>query len=502
MFDLSIATDWQNAERGWARDLIDVSDKVQRAIQASAPVIEAFCARLLKEEPALRSSLDFGPMVRQGSSPKHSLILCDQSGTELFDPETLGLQEHRMALLAQPGDTVVVRRRVPEFERYLAKYLGLGNVTFLQAGPEYTEPLARKLRTNADLAAKLARAVEAGAPLTVHAYHTNGHVWRLAKALGDMLQIPVSVAGPGSRALKRSNDKLWFWSVARELVGTGSVPPTMHAFGPAGAAAQVARFAQRCESVVVKVPGSAGGRGNLRFESAILRDMSLPAIRYLIETRLRAIGWKGIYPILVGVWECGITTSPSVQMWLPSPDEGPPRILGLFEQRMEGETGRFSGARPAALDEAISEEMVAQAAVLGGLFQRIGYFGPCSLDAVIKELPTGQHELHWIECNGRWSGVSIPLTVATSLLGGSPPEGLVILQEILPNAKSAGTMSLCACLDGLMFKRGASSEGLVILSPPDRAAGLSLNVMAIAHTVPRAAALIERLQGRINSGSA
>lgn len=404
-----------------------------------------------------------------------------------------------MALLGRPGDTVVVRRRVPEFEHYLAEYLGLRGVTFLQTGLENAAPLARKLRTDPDLTARLAHDLKADTPLTLHAYLTNGHVWRLAKALGEKLQVSVSVAGPGPRALKCSNDKLWFWSVARELVGTGSVPPTMYAFGPAAAAAQVARFARRFESVVVKVPSSAGGRGNLRLESAMVRDMSLSEIRNLIEFRLHAMGWKGIYPVLVGVWERGITKSPSAQLWLPRPEEGPPQIFGLFEQHVKGETGKFSGAQPALLDDALADDMISQAAILGALLQTIGYFGPCSLDAVIKEMPEGRRELHWVECNGRWSGVSIPLTLATRLLGGSSPNGLFILQDIFPNAKPASTASLCELLNGMMFKSGTSKEGLAILSPPDTAAGLSLNVMAIADTQPRANALIVRLLGSINS---
>ncbi len=249
-----------------------VSGTIDRAIDAKLPEIEALAKRLIRDEPALRSSLDFGPMVRQGASPDPALIICDHSGTELFDLERIGLYEHRMALLARPGDTVVVHRRVPEFERYLAEDLGLRDVSFVEVGLRDAEAVARKLRTDATLAKSLADALKPGMPLTIHAYLTTGHVWRLAKSLAEERQSPVYVAGPGPRASRRANDKLWFWSLARELTGARSVPPTLYAFGPAAAAAQAARFARTCESLVVKVPSSAGGQGNLHLESALLQE--------------------------------------------------------------------------------------------------------------------------------------------------------------------------------------------------------------------------------------
>ncbi len=441
-------------------------------------------------------------MVRQGASADSALIICDQSGTELFDLERVGLYEHRMALLVQPGDIVVVRRRVPDFERYLAEYLGLSDVTFLEAGSDDAEPGARKLRTNLELAQKLASVLDADETLAIHSYLTTGHVWQLAKALGEARQAPISVAGPGPRSSRRANDKLWFWSLARELTGKHSVPPTLYAFGPAAAAAQAARFARESESVVVKVPSSAGGRGNLRLESPVVRGMNLSGLSRLIQERLFALGWQGTYPVLVGVWEAGITASPSAQMWLPKPEDGLPQILGLFEQRVEGATGKFSGAQPAAIADDIAEEMISEAAILGALLQRLGYFGPCSLDAVIKESDEDGYELHWVECNGRWSGVSIPLAAAKGLLGQSFAKGLIILQDLLLDARPVSTSVLCTLLDDMLFRHDASEEGIVILSPPDRPAGMSLNVMAIAQTQSRAASIVKELHRRLSSRGA
>ncbi|PWJ09931.1 hypothetical protein SAMN05421539_1274 [Jannaschia seohaensis] len=441
-------------------------------------------------------------MVRQGAPSVPSLIICDQSGTELFDPGAAGRLEHRMALLAKAGDTVVVRERVPEFEQYLGDYLGIRDVSFVEAEPRDADSVARQLRVNPKLASLLGEALPDGTALTVQSYLTNGYTWHLAKALADCRQTPVSVAGPTSRASKHANDKLWFWSVVRTLTGKDSTPPTLYAFGPAAAAAKVARFARDFSSVVVKAPSSAGGRGNLRFQSAQLEKMRLTEIRDVIEQRLRAVGWRGTYPILIGVWESGITASPSAQMWLPKKDEGLPQILGLFEQRVEGSRGRFSGAQPAILPDDIAQEFLAEAAIIGALLQRIGYFGACSLDAVIRETPNRRSELHWVECNGRWSGVSIPLAAARRFRGDDTQNGLLIVQDIFPELKPIGTRALLDLLDELAFRSRASEEGIVIVSPPNRAADVSLNVMALAKTQPRAAEMVEELRRRLGLGAA
>ena len=481
--------------------MIEISSTVQQAIEAAGHVIEDLAQRLLRDEPTLESSLEFGPMVLQGAPSEPSLVICDQSGTELFDPQTTGLLEHRMALLAKAGDTVVVRRRVPEFEQYLADYLGIRDVSFVEAGPGNTDPIAQQLRVNTKLASRLRDVLPSGTALKLQSYLTTGHTWHLARALADCRQRPVSVAGPALKISKHSNNKLWFSSVVRALTGKGSTPPTLYAFGPAAAAAKVARFARQFSSVVVKVPSSAGGRGNLRLQSAQLEEMRLSDIRDLIEHRLRAVGWRGTYPILVGVWESGITASPSAQMWLPKDGDGLPQILGLFEQRVEGSKGRFSGAHPAELPDDIAQEFVAEAAVIGALLQRLGYFGACSLDAVIKRTGSGINELHWVECNGRWSGVSIPLAVARNLRGESPQNGLLIVQDISSELAPIGTQALVDLLDGIAFKEGASEEGVVILSPPDRAEGISLSVMALANSQARAADVVEELRRRLDLGA-
>lgn len=468
--------------------------RTRDALDGSAA--DAIADRLARDEPALRSSRDLWPGVQQGTGNGASLFIGDQVGIALFTPEMAGTRDYRMALLAKPGDAVVVRQRCPEFEDYLSGYPGVRQVRFLEADGADPAPVAKQCRTRPALFTPLLELLRAAGSLTLHAYLVTGHLWQLAQSLAAAAGLPVFVAGPSPRMSRRVNDKLWFWDVAREVAGREAVPPTAFAFGPAAAAGQMARLARVSGEVVVKVPDSAGAAGNIRFGAAQLEGLGTAALRDQLEQRLRATGWEGGYPVLVGVWESGVKKSPSVQMWLPHTSEGPPEILGIFEQRVQGHEGKFVGARYASLEPETGERLAADALHLGAIFQRAGYFGPCSLDAVLQSPPSGAEQIHWIECNGRWSGVSIPLAAATRLLG-QRPEGIVIVQETLEPEAPVDTARQCSCLRDLLFRRGQSSEGVILVSPPHPLRP-SLNAAAVAGSQARAEALMEEVFERIS----
>ena len=307
----------------------------------------------------------------------------------------------------------------------------------------------------------------------------------------------VHVAGPGPRAARRVNDKLWFWALAREVAGRASVPPTFIAFGPAAAASQVARLAEASEQVVVKVPDSAGAAGNIRIDGKRLRGMRLSRIRDILLRRLAAVGWTGTYPVLVGVWESGVLSSPSAQMWLPQVGEGPPRLLGIFEQRIEAGEGHFVGATRAHFDRDVETAIAEEATRIGAVLQRLGYYGACSLDAVLRLAKSGRRELHWIECNGRWGGVSIPLAAGREILGGTDPKGIVIVQDILPASTAMDIETISNLLSDLLFRRGVTQDGIVILSPPQSTNGVLLNAMALSHSQARAGELMSLAHKRL-----
>ena len=65
---------------------------------------------------------------------------------------------------------------------------------------------------------------------------------------------------------------------------------------------------------------------------------------------------------------------------------------------------------------------------LATLFQRLGYFGRCSFDAVVTGQNSHAGRVHWIECNGRWGGVSIPMSLVNRLTADDVAPSYAVVQ--------------------------------------------------------------------------
>lgn len=454
---------------------------------------KALADRLCADESALVTSLDFGPYVTQGCGKGPSLIIGDASEIDLFSPASDHGLEHRMGLLADPGDTVLVRRRDADYEAYLDSHLLGGKVTFLEVAPSRMNSVARIARETPDIVSRLAAIADRHGGLTITAYLTTGHVWRLAQAIGQLSQCRVHVAGPSPRTTRRVNDKLWFSDLARAVLGQDATPPTMSAYGPAATAGVVSYLARRADQVVVKVPDSAGSAGNITLEGAFIRALPLAGLRSFLLDRLRAVGWTDSYPVLVGVWEADVACSPSAQLWIPLAGEGDPICDGVFEQTVMGSEGRFVGATRSTLPAALQSQVKDQALRMATTLQRIGYFGQCSFDAVIQRRGSGPDVIHWIECNGRWGGVSIPQTALAKHIGPLP-DGFVIVQERM-EGRHLSTSDLIRRLNGLLWTRGGS--GLILTAPPAAPSGVLLSACALAEDQDAADALVQAAIGRL-----
>ncbi|MFC6638197.1 hypothetical protein [Sulfitobacter sediminilitoris] len=155
-------------------------------------IVEAF----LRDEPAFGSALEWGENVRQGIGDGPTLLIGDQSEISLMTPGSGSGLEYRMALLARPGDHVVLRRRDVDYEDYLAEYLGLKDVTFHQASLQSIAPVARQIWTSDKWVEAFAQTARDAGGLTLNPYLTTGNTWRLAKEIADAARVPVHVCGP------------------------------------------------------------------------------------------------------------------------------------------------------------------------------------------------------------------------------------------------------------------------------------------------------------------
>lgn len=408
-----------------------------------------------------------------------------------------------MAWLARSGDVVIVQHRDHSFERYLTAFAGLDRVTFVAGDPAFQMSVSQEAQKSGPLHDALVQFAGGQDDLTLKPYLTTGHTWCLARHLWQETGTRIAVCGPTPRTGRRANDKLWFATLAHALLGQDATPPTLSAFGPAAAAGLVAYLAKRDDRVIVKVPDSAGAAGNIVFASAQLRGHSLTYIRQLLLDRLHATRWQDSYPVLVGVWDEGVTHSPSAQIWVPLPEDGPPQFLGLFEQHVRGGIGAFAGAARSDLPAMVRDRLQEEALCIARLLQHVGYFGQCGLDAVICHGDTHAPQVHWIECNGRWGGVSIPLHLAGRLCPQKEPAGLQIVQETRPDFQHVETGAYLAALDGLLARPDHPADGIIVLSPPQSERGMMLNWLVLAPSQAlaeaRVAEAVARLQHRFGS---
>lgn len=405
--------------------------------------------------------------VHRGRMPGATLWVEDHRGIELVSEAVARGFEYRSLGLAGSGDTLLLsRERDLGFERYARDMLGLGNprVLTLALPPGERATLCTACLEDEGALASLVPPARRSGCLTLVPFRSSGHVWRLARRLAERAGVAAYVAAPAPPLARAANDKLWFADLARALLGTDALPPGSSAHGPAAAAARLAQLAMANERLVLKTPSSAGALGNVVIDSIDIRGRSLREIRARVVDTLAALGWNGPWPVLVGVWEGNVLASPSAQLSIPRTEHGAPLLQGLYEQRPVGERGAFVGATEAAFAPRTMMRLEREALQLASLLQRLGYVGQVSFDALLVGDDERTLRLHWIECNARWGGVSIPMSVLRRL--GIPRGERATLIGQIPLADRAIPFSAVLEATAPFAYDRARRRGVVWLTPP------------------------------------
>ncbi|MBM3551407.1 MAG: hypothetical protein FJX45_06455, partial [Alphaproteobacteria bacterium] len=318
--------------------------------QGEARRLREIAARIAESQPAIISTRPFGTAVRSGLAAGLWLLIGDAREIALAARGESTTYEYRLSLLARDGDLVVFGREpLPEFTRYRAEQLGLGSIVSLnpRSGPrERLLPLAERCRLDREVFSRIVEKTRSAGGLTILPHIGMGSAWRLGAAVAAASGQEVLLASSPPGLTRRVNDKLWFARLVEEVVGEAALPKTHSAYGPAVLAHRLRALARSTDQVVVKVPDSAGGSGNICLESREIAERPLSEIRNRVLRLLRATSWRDAYPLLVGVWEAPVVSSPSVQLWIPREADGQPIIEGIFEQILEGREGSFVGSVP------------------------------------------------------------------------------------------------------------------------------------------------------------
>lgn len=469
--------------------------------------IERLAETLRASEPALASTAAFGGGVTTGLQDGPALLFEDHAEISLFERRGDASLQYRARLLAGEGDLVLVGGgRSLAFEVYCRDVLELGAAQVIGVAPASgavrQNSLAQRCAQDPRAMGLVVETARRHGCLNVVPYIGMGHAWRLAALIAAQSGARISVAAPPPRLTRRVNDKLWFANCVQQLLGRAALPPSYHAFGPAALAGRVAALARRHPRVVIKVPDSAGAAGNLVLEAAQLHGLRPGVLRRRLLRLLGNLGWSAGFPLMVGVWDAAVLGSPSVQLWIPHRKDGPPVVEGLFDQLVEGSGGEFVGAVPSGVPCGWRRRLAGEAMQLAVLFQHLGYFGRCSFDAVIAGEAFGAAELHWIECNGRWGGTSIPMTLANRLIGDWARRAFMVVQRSnLPVAPRELSQALHD-LRGLLFRRQSTDTGAVLLTPGGLEQGTGLHFLLLARDAEALNEQAAALQSRLGGASA
>ncbi len=359
-------------------------------------------------------------------SPNHlreggTLVLDDARGIPLVNRfyDTSFLQD-RARLRAYDGDTVVTSTPVNSaFETYCREQLNLGSPEWLHCRPTQSKRgLAGTCWKDKILREKLIQQVQDGKLRYLHPNMGAFPVWALGLLLSRAAGRNIHVIAPHPTLTSAVNNKVWFTRVTNKLLGKSHTPYSRPANTYSGLASLARQLGHRGSRLVVKVPDSAGGAGNLVFGADEFLHQRLGQVQQTLKNRLEPLGWNGHKTLLISCWESDVLSTPSIQAWIPPIADGPPIIEGVFEQMVHDETGIFEGSHPAHLPKHLHRALLQDGLLLCELFQLLGYIGRCSFDTIIVGRSPDQARVEFIECNGRWGGTSIPMTLANRLLGG------------------------------------------------------------------------------------
>jgi hypothetical protein len=452
--------------------------------------------RPLAERFELASRLEpYDPYRWRSSIPRLPVLNLDDVSAIPFLDDISGVEEyqHRARLRARGGDLFAAGTPETEgYEEYCREKLDLGSVDFVFAKPdEGFRAVARACSSGRPLAQIADHARSAGG-LVLHPYMGIEAVWELARRIEQESQTPVIVIGPPPPVTWIANDKGAFSDLVSVVLGREWLVETHAATDPAALAGLLLTLAGRHRRVALKRLRCASAMGNAVFDGPEIQQMGAPGVEEAVGAFLDRTEWQGDEEVLAVAWE-ETDFSPSAQLWIPPPANGPPLLDGLYEQILEGERGMFLGSRPSTLPARVNDALAAASLQVAAGLQVLGYVGRCSFDLLVVGDPQGDFELRFTECNGRWGGTSTPMSLLDRLVDGPRPPYRA--QDFLHRGLVGMTFSeLLAAVGDEIFDPRASQGRFVFYNVgPLREFG-KLDVIALGRTQEEAEeAMLERL---------
>lgn len=349
----------------------------------------------------------------QGESGYPTLYLDDVSEIP-FLVNIAGVEEyqHRARVRAGDGDLfAAVTEPAAGYETYCRDHLGLGSPESVLAEVVSTPlAVAEACGRGAAFDQIVARARDAGG-LLIHPYMGIEPVWELAARVAVDAHATVKVMGPPPPVTWVANDKKSFSELVEQTVGVEWLVRTETAREPAAIAQSLRDIAGTCARVGLKRTRCASAMGNEVFDST---DLLTQNVESIVDGFLKRTEWDGVEEVLAVAWE-DAAISPSTQTWIPPLGRGEPSVDGVYEQILEGPEQVFVGSRP--WSGPVADRLSATSRRVARELQKLGYVGRCSFDFIVLD----DERARFTECNGRWGGTSIPMSLVDRLVAGNRP---------------------------------------------------------------------------------
>ncbi|MEM7436541.1 MAG: hypothetical protein AAF436_15395 [Myxococcota bacterium] len=347
-----------------------------------------------------------------------TLQLDDVSGIP-FLVDVAGVEEyqHRGRLRAQDRDLyATVTRAVEGYETYCQETLALGAPEHLVATPAGPPIAVARACASGATYARLVEVARSARGFVLHPYMGIEDVWALAEKLAIDARVSVSVLGPPPPVTWIANDKSAFDSLVERVLGREALVETRTARTRHEITQNLEALAAHNPRVGLKRTRCASAMGNAVFSASELTD----GARGVVDAFLERTEWPEGEEVLAVAWH-DAAISPSTQLWLPPSTEGAPRLDGIYEQILAGEERVFVGSRPSTLPIQVNRALGEQALMVATALQELGYVGRCSFDHLLQGDPEGDFRVVLTECNGRWGGTSMPMSLVDRVVRGPRP---------------------------------------------------------------------------------
>ncbi len=305
---------------------------------------------------------------------------------------------------------------------YAGDRLGLGFPVYIQLNasevlPQWSlfEALKHDLNGQQQIISLLSRKDQ----LVIHPYLCSQSAWEIAQTLSTFTTHPVKVMAPLPRVSRIANNKNHFLSLCKEVCGerhciTWNQVETVEEIHD-----QLVAYSEGFDTVVLRHTSSATGIATTLYEAKNIQYWKGENLRKRVEEWLLEYGWmaEASVPLQVSGWEERVLASPSAQLWLLPESHRVPIVEEILDQLfLQDDPKVFNGSRMSCLPVVVVQEVKRLAFLVGWTLKEMGYVGRCSFDFLVTGTSLDNDwQVKFVECNGRWGGGSIPMTLMNRL---------------------------------------------------------------------------------------